>query len=583
MNYLGWWSMYRVVGVVSAFLISVGGFAASAGAARRHAPPRQARTGPASVRRTHAGRAHVANAASGGIEWGTCTGNDTLSQAGAQCGTLSVPVNYKDPQGPQIKLAVSRLLHTSSAADYKGVILTNPGGPGGSGLVLGAILAGVLKSEHFTAAAADYDWIGFDPRGVGSSQPALSCDPNFFSPNRGSYTPSTVALLRYWLSRSNEYAKACVTSSAAQTALLNNDTTRDSALDMDSIRQALGATLISYYGFSYGTYLGQVYSTLFPSHVKRLILDSNVDPRRVWYAANLDQDVAFERNINIWFAWLAKYNDVYHLGATAQAVSQLFYATQASLAAAPAGGQVGPDEWNDIFLGAGYYQQTWLSLGSLFAQWVHDPGAKTAAGLVSAYIGADSPGNDNGYAGYLAVQCTDTQWPRSLSKVLADNWRYNTFAPFETWGNGWFNGPCNFWRARVSHPVQINGNDIKNGLLIDETLDAATPFPGSVEVRSLFPHAVLLAEPGGTSHADSLFGNTCVDSTIATYLTAGTLPARNNSAEWDKTCAPLPVPNPTLTGSPVTPATTSAGSSGGSVRVRREPSRLAVSLAAKTH
>ena len=89
---------------------------------------------------------------------------------------------------------------------------------------------------------------------------------------------------------------------------------------MDSIRQALGLKQISYYGFSYGTYLGQVYSTLFPSHVRRLIMDSNVDPRKVWYQANLDQDVAFERNINIWFGWLAKYDSVYHLGATRQAV-----------------------------------------------------------------------------------------------------------------------------------------------------------------------------------------------------------------------------------------------------------------------
>jgi hypothetical protein len=93
--------------------------------------------------------------------------------------------------------------------------------------------------------------------------------------------------------------------------------------------------------------------------------------------------------------------------------------------------------------------------------------------------------------------------------------------------------------------VQVNGSRISNALLIDETLDAATPFPGSLEVRKLFPHSVLLAEPGGTTHADSLSGNLCVDGTIADYLTTGALPARNNSAPWDKTCAPLPVPDPT--------------------------------------
>ena len=74
--------------------------------------------------------------------------------------------------------------------------------------------------------------------------------------------------------------------------------------------------------------------------------------------------------------------------------------------------------------------------------------------------------------------------------------------------------------------MQINGNGISSALLIDETLDAATPFEGSLEVRKLFPHSVLLAEPGGTSHADSLFGNLCVDGTIASYLETGKLPPR---------------------------------------------------------
>jgi pimeloyl-ACP methyl ester carboxylesterase len=83
---------------------------------------------------------------------------------------LSVPLDYNRPFGAHIQLAVSKLEHTSSDADYQGAILTNPGGRGGSGLDLSAILAAVLGQEGYSAAAADYDWIGFDPRGVGSSQ-----------------------------------------------------------------------------------------------------------------------------------------------------------------------------------------------------------------------------------------------------------------------------------------------------------------------------------------------------------------------------------------------------------------------------
>ena len=480
-----------------------------------------------------------------GIQWGPCTPGSDLDQLGAQCGTLSVPLDYNHPSRGNIQLAVSKLEHTSDAAHYQGAILTNPGGPGGSGLDLSAILALVLDQEGYSAAAADYDWIGFDPRGVGASQPSLTCNPNYFAGPRPNYTPSTRQLLSFWENTSDGYGRDCAKTSPAQYALLQNDTTIDTAKDMDSIRQALGQRQISYYGFSYGTYLGQVYSTLFPQNVRREILDSNVDPRGVWYQDNFTQDVAFQRNIEIWFGWLAKYNSVYNLGNTEAQVARTFNKAQNALAASPAGGEVGPDEWADIFLEAGYYEQTWEDLGSLFSEWVNNPGPSSAADLVSAFESTDGVGDDNGYAGYLAVQCTDTAWPNSWSKIVRDNWFVNAVAPFETWGNAWFNGPCTNWPGRPDRPVQINGSRTNSALLIDETLDAATPFPGSLEVRKLFPHASLIAEPGGTSHADSLFGDACVDGSIADYLTTGALPARQRFAPWDKTCAPLPQPDPT--------------------------------------
>jgi pimeloyl-ACP methyl ester carboxylesterase len=506
----------------------------------------------ASAATTQARTAASPGASSGAssIAWGTCTETD-LAQAGAQCGLLSVPLNYSDPSGPKIQIAVSRILHTSTAANYRGIILTNPGGPGGSGLDLNTFLVAQLKADNLSAAANDYDWIGFDPRGVGSSLPALSCEPNYFSGDRESYNPTTTSILNYWLSRSAGYDKACATTSAAQSALLDNMTTIDSARDMNSIRQALAGPSgkMSYYGFSYGTYLGQVYATLYPHTLNQLILDSNVDPRAVWYQANLDQDVAFNRNVNIWFAWLAKYNSFYHLGATAAAVSKLWYAEKANLAAHPINGVVGPDEWTDIFLEAGYYQETWLQLGSAFADWENTHSAAAASNLVSLYQGTDTPGNDNEFAVYNAVQCTDVQWPTSWPVWQRDNDAVNKIAPFETWDNAWFNAPCLHWPAPAQQPVRVasggSAEAIHSALLIDETLDAATPFTGSLEVRKLFPNSVLLAEPGGTSHADSLFGNLCVDGTIASYLETGKLPPRKPHAEWDITCQPLPVPNPT--------------------------------------
>jgi pimeloyl-ACP methyl ester carboxylesterase len=491
--------------------------------------------------------AHPAPRSAPAINWGTCTDPD-LASAGAQCGFLSVPMDYQRPNGTKIQLAVSRVRHSTPDSQYQGVMLTNPGGPGGSGLSLSTY------GQYVPNGAGDaYDWIGFDPRGVGSSKPAISCLPNYFSPNRPDYTPSTPALEHTWLARSKAYASACGANAGA---LLNHMTTIDSARDMDSIRAALGASQINYYGFSYGTYLGQVYSTLYPHRVRRMVLDSTVDPRKVWYQANLDQDVAFQRNIEIWFGWLAQYDNVYHLGNTEQKVEKLWYRQADQLRTQPAGGVVGPDEWNDIFLLAGYYQVVWLDLADAFAGWVHDADAAT---LVSWYQAADSPGDDNGFAVYNAVQCSDVQWPTSWTKWRKDNWATNRVAPFETWANAWFNAPCLYWPGRAGTPVKVDGRQVSSALLIDETLDAATPFQGSLEVRKLFPHASLIAEPGGTSHADTLYGNECVDGQIAAYLANGTLPARKRGDGPDTLCAPLPVPVPAVaalsrTAAPAAPA-----------------------------
>ena len=502
------------------------------------------------------------------VTWGSCS-DPNLIAFNAQCGTLSVPLDYNKPTGRQIQLAVSRIPHTSTQSDYQGIILTNPGGPGGSGVGLNPFLIAQFQADGYSRTVGEYDWIGFDPRGVGSSNPAVSCDPNYFSPDRPLYIPFTRRLLNTWLGRSQGYAQDCASNNALQTALLHHLTTVDSARDMDSLREALGQKQITYYGYSYGTYLGQVYSTLFPSHVRRLIMDSNVDPRKVWYQANLDQDIAFNRNENIWFGWLAKYNSVYHLGATQRAVARTFYSTEAQLALHPAGGVVGPDEWVDGFLLAGYAQFLWPDLGQIFSDWVNNHDAAATDELIGLYQAADGPGDDNGFAVYLGVSCTDARWPTSWNVWSRDNWRIFSFAPFATWGNAWFNAPCIYWPAPPSHPVAINGSHIDSALLIDETLDAATPFPGSLEVRRLFPHSVLLAEPGGTTHAETPSGDLCVDGTIAAYLADGTLPPRDNSAPWDKTCAPPPTPVPSA-------AATAAANNGsaGAARLRSATARL---------
>jgi pimeloyl-ACP methyl ester carboxylesterase len=476
----------------------------------------------------------------GPIHWGSCAAHHYPGLSfdhRVKCAALKVPLDYNKPRGATITLALSRLPHSSSAANYQGVMLSNPGGPGGSGLSLGPALASAVPH----GVGHDYDWVSWDPRGVGSSKPAIHCQNDYFAAPRRKYDPTSKSLLSYWLKRSKSYADAC---EKRYPTLLRNMTTIDSAKDMNFIRKALGVSRISYYGYSYGTYLGQVYSTLYPNHLKRMVLDSNVDPRKVWYQANLDQDRAFDRNIHIYFGWVAKYHAVYHLGSTQKAVSRRYYKDLATLAKKP-DGRLGPDEWADALESAAYYRFSWEDLARAWASYAlkGHPGP-----MIQQYVESDDPGNDNEFAVYNAVQCTDTQWPTKWSRWKRDNDAYNKKYPFLTWGNAWFNAPCLYWGAKAHTPIKINGKATKSVLLIDETLDAATPYAGSLEVRKLYPHSSLIAEPGGTTHADSLDGDSCVDDLVATYLRTGHRPARKAGKGPDATCKPLPDPHPSANG-----------------------------------
>jgi pimeloyl-ACP methyl ester carboxylesterase len=486
------------------------------------------------------------------IDWGTCT-NPTLAARGAKCGFVIVPLDYAHPNSTKIKVAVSRVLHKSAAADYQGVMLVNPGGPGGSGLIYS-----VLQPAIPNGVGNDYDWIGFDPRGVGDSVPSLSCDGNVAGYNRPYYVPVTRKLERTWLQRSKAYAEACARAGGA---LLDHLKTTDNVADVESIRKALGQKQINYYGFSYGTYLGQVYATLHPDKVRRMVWDGVVDPRGVWYQDNLNQDVQFDKNINTYFTWVAKYDSVYHLGATGKAVKAKYYATLQKLRRAPIDGKIGPDELTDIFTGAGYYVYGWADVASAFSAYINQG---DGSGLIALYP-EPGPGTDNLYAIYLGTSCTDAQWPKNWNKWERDNWRLYAKYPFLTWANAWFNAPCVFWKGDVGTPVNVRGKSAPPILLISETNDAATPYTGALEVRKRFPRSVLIEGVGGTTHAGSLSGVACTDDTIAAYLDNGSLPNRVRGNRSDKQCDPVPPPNPTAASA----AAASAGSANGAVRGMR--------------
>ncbi|MGJ5892293.1 alpha/beta hydrolase [Streptomyces niveiscabiei] len=463
------------------------------------------------------------------LAWKSC---GTTDHPTLQCASLKVPLDHDNPRGQRISLALTRVPHT--AKTYQGPLLVNPGGPGGSGLSLAGFVASTLPKN----VAAQYDVIGFDPRGVGKSTPALDCKPGHFDPVRPDSVPVTEAIERANLARVQSFAKACGTKYAK---LLPYIDTVSAVRDMDAIRTAVGAHRINYFGYSYGTYLGAVYAKLYPERVRRLVLDSIVDPSGVWYDDNLSQDVAFNDRHRALMAWIAKYDATYHLGTDPEKVETKWYAMRASLAKKPAGGKVGASELEDTFLPGGYFNGYWPYLAEAFAAYVN---TQDADPLVEAYekFGAVDASGDNGFSVYSSVQCRDAAWPRDWEQWRVDNWATYEKAPFMTWNNAWYNAACAFWPTKSLRPVNVANHKLPPVLLFQATNDAATPYEGGALTHALLRGSSLVVEEGGGNHGITLSGNACLDKHLAAYLTDGTVPRADGPV--DAVCKALPDPKP---------------------------------------
>ena len=464
-----------------------------------------------------AGTAALAPTAST-LHWSRCSGQ----LAGLECATLAVPLNYADPGGRKITLALSMLRATAPAAQRQGVLLVNPGGPGEPGRSLASAVASGLSPQ----VAAEYDIVGFDPRGVGGSVPALSCDPSFFDQVRPDYIPASAAAEQVLIGRAKAYAAGCEQRFGWMLPYL---TTVDMARDMDRIRQAFGVAKISYYGVSYGTYLGQVYGTLFPGRVRRMVLDSTVDPTGVWYADNIAQDYAFQGRLDAFFAWTAKYDSAYHLGSTQAEVEAAYYKARDNLKRSPIDGSngplLGPDELDDTFVLAGYLNSVWPAFAQALSQYAADGDGSLLLTQYSTW-GTTS---ENTFAVYNAVECADVNWPRNWSKWQADTERVYRAAPFEAWDNLWFNAACAFWPVKgPAEPFTVDGAGLPPVLMLQGTLDPATPYAGAQDAHRLLPSARMVVVEGGGNHGQSLETppNQCVQNYLNAYLATGAVPGR---------------------------------------------------------
>lgn len=476
-------------------------------------------------------------AANKGIAWQECPADWGIAK-GIQCGWVSVPLDYTKPNGKQIKLAVDRIGNTGTAKERQGALIYNPGGPGGSGMAFPARV--VNKNAIWASAAKAYDFVGFDPRGVGHSAPISCIDPQeYVKAPKLDPRPGSEADKRAQRKLAAEYADGCKERSGW---MLPHMTTPNTARDLDVIRAGLGEKKLNYLGVSYGTYLGAVYGTLFPSHVRRMVVDSVVNPskEKIWYQANLDQDVAFEGRFADWMTWVAKNDAVFHIGKTKAQVAAEYETLRAAAKKAPFGGVVGPNELDVLFQGAAYYDSSWVPTADVWSKFregdtqalvdAAGPDLSNTAGNISA---------ENGNAVYTAVECADAKWPTSWQKWDRDNTRLNRDYPFLTWGNAWLNLPCATWGVKQQTPVTVKtGKGLPPVLIAQSTRDAATPYAGAVELHKRFKGSRLITEQDAGSHGITNLVNPCINGKVEAYLLKGTLDRH------DATCGPHATPVP---------------------------------------
>ncbi len=204
------------------------------------------------------------------VDWGVehCPGGEAPRRV--DCARVRVPLDYDDPTGATIRLFLARHRAKASAAKI-GTLFTNPGGPGGSAAEFAAFASGL-----FPQGVQDrFDIVGIDPRGIWRSTPSRCTSTDDPPPFPRVAYPLTRTQADRWIAFDSFLRDACAEHG---NAVLDHMSTADTARDMDLVRQALGEDRLSYYGISYGSYLGTTYAAMFPDRIRALVVDGVLDP-----------------------------------------------------------------------------------------------------------------------------------------------------------------------------------------------------------------------------------------------------------------------------------------------------------------
>lgn len=432
------------------------------------------------------------------VEWRACGG-------GFDCATVAVPVDYLDPAGGTLDLALVRR-PAGDPAQRIGTLVMNPGGPGASGVR--RVRRGFVVSDE---VAARFDIVGFDPRGVGASTP-VQCGGSVPALRATDLDPDTPAEVASLTAAAQAVAAECIATEGTRLAHLG---TWEVARDVEVIRRAIGEPQLSYVGLSYGTLIGLLWAEAYPTSVRALVLDGVVDPSAGGGAISLEQVGAIETVMaSIDVACGADPScPVAADGGVLAAYDEVARRLEAGELA---GGGVGPTQLAYAAFSATYGEERWPLLWSALRAGL-DGELGGIAEMARWFTGLVD------YAPFALVTCLDSEhpagfeaWQQAATSAAALSARFGRLSTNELL-------PCAFWPASTYEPHRVRAPGTPPVLVVGSTGDAATPYEQAVRVAEDLERGVLLtvAMEGHIATGDSA----CADATITRYLVDLATPA----------------------------------------------------------
>ncbi|MEV5318298.1 alpha/beta hydrolase [Streptomyces sp. NPDC052687] len=454
------------------------------------------------------------------LDWGACAGG--APDPRQQCATVEVPMDYADPGAGTIEIAISRI-PSEDPAERRGVLLLIPGGPGGSSLDDPSKKGQKLPQE----VRERFDLVGFAPRGLAPSTPVgCGLDHGDLAPVKLRPWPAPDGSIDGNLADARRMADACAHHGGE---LIRHLSTANEARDLDRVRAALGERKVSAWGVSYGTYVGAVYSQLFPHRTDRIVLDSNDDPdparvARAWLAG-------YEQGVEDVFPefarWASQPGNPDRVAGTAAEVRPLFLRLAARLDAEPIPWPgANPEELNGNVL-----RQTMLESLYSPARFPRLARLMLAAQRGTVPPAPASPPDEvlqNVTAVAAGTLCNDVAWPKDPAGYRKDVARSRAAHPL-TAGMPRNAMLCAAWPFPPREPaVRITDRGPSNILLVQNERDPATPLAGALKLRAALGDRARMVVVDSTGHDAYLaHGNACGDATVSRFLASGERPVRD--------------------------------------------------------